>query len=94
LKPTEKVKNDVINGETWEISTEVFPDFIGDRLLLAVNEGAEKQLKEVEKLIQNSPAWKAGKIYNIDFNQFLFSDPISVEKQLDIIANLLVESKK
>lgn len=94
LKPTEKVKNDVINGETWEISTEVIPDFIGDRLLLAVNEGAEKQLKEVEKLIQNSPAWKAGKIYNIDFNQFLFSDPISVEKQLDIIVNLLVESKK
>ncbi|ANY66295.1 hypothetical protein BBD42_07305 [Paenibacillus sp. BIHB 4019] len=94
LKPTEKVKTDVINGDTWEISTEVIPDFIGDRLLLAVNEGAEEELKKVEKLIQNSPAGKAGKIYNIDFNQFLFSDPISVEKQLDIIVNLLLESNK
>ncbi|WP_019914303.1 helix-turn-helix domain-containing protein [Paenibacillus sp. HW567] len=91
LKPTEKVKTDVINGETWEIPAEVIPDFIGDRLLLAVNKGAEEELKNVEKLIQNSPAGKAGKIYNIDFDQFLPSDPISVEQQLDIIVNLLVE---
>lgn len=92
LKPTEKVKTDVINGETWEISNEVIPDFIGDRLLLAVNEGAEEEMKKVDKLIQNSPAGKAGKIYNIDFDQFLPSDPISVEQQLDIIVNLLVKS--
>ncbi|WP_337098168.1 AraC family transcriptional regulator [Paenibacillus sp. YIM B09110] len=94
LKPTEKVKTEVINGETWEISAEVIPDFIGDRLLLAVNEGAEENLKELEKFIQHSPAGKTGKIYNIDFNQFLYSDPISVEKQLDIIANMLVEGNK
>ncbi|WNS42684.1 AraC family transcriptional regulator [Paenibacillus sp. MMS20-IR301] len=92
LKPTDKVKDEVINGETWEISNEVIPEFIGDRLFLAVNEGAEAELKKVDKLIQNSPAGKAGKIYNIDFNQFLFSDPISVEQQLDIIVNLLTGS--
>ncbi|BBI31196.1 hypothetical protein KCTCHS21_05950 [Cohnella abietis] len=91
LKPTEKVETDVINGETWEISAEVIPDFIGDRLFLAVNEGAEEDMKKVEKLIKSSPAGKAGKIYNIDFNKFLLSDPISVEKQMDIIINLLVE---
>ncbi|MEK5469383.1 AraC family transcriptional regulator [Paenibacillus sp. FSL P2-0136] len=92
LKPTEKVEKEVIHGETWEISSEVIPDFIGDRLILAVNEGAEAELKKVDKLIQNSPAGKAGKIYNIDFNQFLFSDPISVEQQMDIIVNLLAGS--
>ncbi|TVX99062.1 AraC family transcriptional regulator, partial [Cohnella terricola] len=69
LKPTDKVKTDVINGETWEISAEAIPDFIGDRLFLAVNEGAEEKMKEVEKLLRNSPAWKSGRIYNIDFNQ-------------------------
>lgn len=94
LKPNQKVKTDVINGETWEISAEVVPDFIGDRLFLAVNEGANEELKEVEKLIQHSPAGKSGRVYNIDFNQFLPSDPISVEQQLDIIVNLLVESNK
>lgn len=94
LKSTEKVKTDVINGETWEISAEVIPDFIGDRLFLAVNKGAEGDMKEVEKLIQNSPAGKAGRIYNIDFDQFLPSDPISVEQQLDIIVNLLIGNNK
>ncbi|MFD0589721.1 AraC family transcriptional regulator [Paenibacillus sp. GCM10027627] len=94
LNPTEKVKTDVINGETWEISNEVIPDFIGDRLFLAVNDGAEVNVKKVEKLIQNTPAWKAGNVYNIDFDQFLPSDPISVEQQLDIIVNLLVEGKQ
>ncbi|CAH1215858.1 HTH-type transcriptional activator RhaS [Paenibacillus plantiphilus] len=94
LKSNEKVKTDVINGETWEISAEVIPDFIGDRLFLAVNEGAEGDMKEVEKLIQNSPAGKAGRIYNIDFDQFLPSDPISVEQQLDIIVNLLIGNNK
>ncbi|RXZ82092.1 hypothetical protein EBB07_12250 [Paenibacillaceae bacterium] len=82
LKPAEKVNTEVIHGETWEISTEVIPDFMGDRLILAVNKGAEEKMKEVETLIQNTPTWQAGKIYNIDFDQFLFSDPISVEQQL------------
>jgi iron complex transport system substrate-binding protein len=94
FKPTEKIKTDVINGETWEISNEVIPDFIGDRLFLAVNDGAEEEMKEVEKFIQNTPAWKSGKVYNIDFDQFLPSDPISVEQQLDIIVNMLVEGNK
>lgn len=93
LKPTEKIQRNVINGETWEISAEAIPEFIGDHLLLAVNEGAEENRKKVEKLILNTPAGKSGNIYNIDFDQFLPSDPISVEKQLDIIYNLLVEKK-
>jgi iron complex transport system substrate-binding protein len=93
LKPTAKIESDVINGETWEISSEAIPQFIGDRLLLAVNEGAEENMKKIEKLIRNTPAGKSGNIYNIDFDQFLPSDPISVEKQLDIIYNLLVEKK-
>ncbi|THF84460.1 AraC family transcriptional regulator [Cohnella fermenti] len=94
LKPTDKVKTDVINGETWEISSEVIDQFVGDRLFLAVNEGSEEQLKVVEKFIQNTPAGKSGKIYNIDFNEFLYSDPISVDQQLDIIVDLLTEGNK
>ncbi|MBP1906489.1 iron complex transport system substrate-binding protein [Paenibacillus turicensis] len=93
LNPTEKIQSDVINGETWEISAEAIPQFVGDHLLLAVNEGAEENMKKVEKLIRSTPAGKSGNIYNIDFDQFLPSDPISVEKQLDIIYNLLVEKK-
>lgn len=94
LKPQEKVDTDVINGETWEISREVINDFIGDRLFVAVNEGAEEDMKEIEKLIQNSAAWKAGKVYHINFDQFLYSDPISVDQQLDIIVDLLAKENQ
>lgn len=94
LKPAAKVESDVIHGETWEISTEVIPEFIGDRLFLAVNEGAEDKLKDVQKLIDASPAGKAGHVYSINFDQFLPSDPIAVEKQLDIITDLIVGDGK
>ncbi|WP_270164438.1 AraC family transcriptional regulator [Paenibacillus sp. SYP-B4298] len=94
LKPQQKVADEVIQGDTWEISNEIVNDFIGDRLFLAVNKDAGDNLKEVEKLIQHSSAWKAGKVYTIDFDEFLYSDPISVDKQLDIIADLLVPGGK
>ena len=94
LKPAAKVESDVIHGETWEVSTEVIPEFIGDRLFLAVNKGAEDKLKDVQKLIDASPAGKAGHVYSIDFDQFLPSDPIAVEKQLDIITDLIIGDAK
>lgn len=94
LKPAAKVESDVIHGETWEVSTEVIPEFIGDRLFLAVNKGAEDKLKDVQKLIDASPAGKAGHVYSIDFGQFLPSDPIAVEKQLDIITDLIIGDAK
>ncbi|WP_434748488.1 helix-turn-helix domain-containing protein [Paenibacillus amylolyticus] len=94
LKPAAKVESDVIHGETWEVSTEVIPEFIGDRLFLAVNKGAEDKLKDVQKLIDASPAGKSGHVYSIDFDQFLPSDPVAVEKQLDIITDLLMGDAK
>jgi iron complex transport system substrate-binding protein len=94
LKPAAKVESDVIHGETWEVSSEVIPEFIGDHLFLAVNKGAEDKLKDVQKLIDASPAGKAGHVYTIDFDQFLPSDPVAVEKQLDIITDLIIGNAK
>ncbi|PYE44556.1 AraC family transcriptional regulator [Paenibacillus barcinonensis] len=90
LKPAAKVDSDVIHGDTWEISSEVIPEYIGDRLFLAVNKGAEDKLKDMQKLIDASPAGKSGQVYSIDFDQFLPSDAIAIEKQLDIITDLLM----
>jgi len=50
LKPQEKVQQDVINGETWEISAEVIPQYIGDHLIIATNKAAEETLKNNEKI--------------------------------------------
>ena len=60
LKPAAKVESDVIHGETWEVSTEVIPEYIGDRLFLAVNEGAEDKLKDVQKLIEALTSRESG----------------------------------
>ncbi|WP_426333870.1 AraC family transcriptional regulator [Paenibacillus silvae] len=89
LKPAAKVDSDVIHGDTWEISSEVIPEYIGDRLFLAVNKGAEEKVKDVQKLIDASPAGKSGHVYSIDFDEFLPSDAIAVENQLDIITDIL-----
>ncbi|MNW70225.1 hypothetical protein D3C74_494530 [compost metagenome] len=59
-----------------------------------MNEGAEDKLKDVQKLIEASPAGKAGYVYSINFDQFLPSDPIAVEKQLDIITDLIIGDGK
>jgi iron complex transport system substrate-binding protein len=82
LKPQDKVKTDVINGETWKISAEVIPQFIGDHLFLAVNKGAEDALKSNESIWKNTNAVKNKKVYSLDFDLFLQSDPIAVTKQL------------
>jgi iron complex transport system substrate-binding protein len=90
LKPQGKVNSDVINGETWEVSAEAIPEFIGDHLFLVVNAGAEEALKSNEKIWSNTNAVKNNKIYPLDFNFFLPSDPIAVTKQLDILVDLLL----
>lgn len=90
LQAPKKVETDVINGETWEISGEAIPEFIGDRLFLAVNADAKDEVGKIQTLIDSSPAGKAGKVYTIEFEKFLQSDPISVEQQMDIMVDLIV----
>ncbi|WP_165861281.1 AraC family transcriptional regulator [Paenibacillus paeoniae] len=94
LKPLEKVQADVLDGEVWEVSAEVVPEYIGDHLLLATNKDAGETLERYEKLWTNTSAVKNDKVYQIDFEQFLLSDPISLSHQLDIITDLLVEKNK
>lgn len=94
LTPQEKVKTDVLDGEVWEVSAEVVPEYIGDHMLLAINEASGDTLKNNEKLWANTPAVRNGNVYEIDFDKFLVSDPISLTHQLDIITNLLVEKNK
>lgn len=94
LTPQKKVKTDVLDGEVWEVSAEVIPEYIGDHLLLATSKGAENTLKNNEKMWAKTPAIRNGKVYEINFDQFLLSDPISLSHQLDIITNLLLEKNK
>jgi len=90
------VKTDVINGKTWQVSAEAIPEYAGDYMLLAVTEGAEA----VQSEFSQSGTWKSlaavknNKVYAIDFNLFLNTDPVSIGKQLELITDLLVNKGK
>ncbi|MDF2721904.1 MAG: hypothetical protein K0Q59_1579 [Paenibacillus sp.] len=94
LKPQAKVLTDVIQGEVWEISAEVIPQYIGDHLFIATNKAAEEALQNNRKIWANTAAVRNGKVYNIDFDLFLLTDPISVSNQLDMMTKLLLEKNK
>lgn len=94
LKPHAKVLSDVIQGEVWEISAEVIPEYIGDHLFIATNKGAEETLEKNRNLWANTAAVRSGKVYDIDFDLFLLSDPISVSHQLDMMTKQLVEKNR
>ncbi|MHA7966772.1 ABC transporter substrate-binding protein [Paenibacillus sp. CAU 1782] len=99
LKPQEKVLEDVINGildesSYLDISEEVIPEYIGDHLVLASDEIAQDS---VNKLME-SPMWKNldavknNHVYQINFDQFLFNDPISAMNQVNILMDVLIQS--
>ncbi|GAA3410703.1 AraC family transcriptional regulator [Paenibacillus hodogayensis] len=94
LKPQAKVLTDVIRGDVWEIAAEVIPEYIGDHLFIATNKGAEEALQKNQKIWANTAAVHKGHVYDIDFDLFLLTDPISVSYQLDIMTKLLVEKNR
>lgn len=93
LKPQAKVQTDVIQGDVWEIAAEVIPEYIGDHLFIATNKGAEEALQKNQKIWANSTAVRKGNVYDIDFDLFLLTDPVSVSHQLEIMTKLLLEKK-
>lgn len=94
LKPPAKVLKDVIEGEVWEISAEVIPEYIGDHLFIATNKDAEEALEKNKNIWANTAAVRNGKVYELDFDLFLLTDPISVSNQMDIITKQLLEKNK
>ena len=81
----EKVKNDVFKAGWFGISQEVLADYVGDYLVLNVSKDtkdAAASLKESD-IWKNIPAVKNQKALEVDENLFYFSDPMSLDKQLE-----------
>jgi iron complex transport system substrate-binding protein len=96
FKPQAKVLTDVINGiddesSYLDITEEAIPDYIGDHLILATDANAEESVNKLmaSGLWKNLDAVKNNHVYRIDFDQFLFNDPIFAMKQVDILADVL-----
>lgn len=100
MKPQEKVLEDVINGIDDEssylnISEEAIPEYVGDHLILAADAEGEEAVANLmaSGLWQNLEAVKNNHVYRIDFDQFLFNDPIFAMKQVDLLADALAEKR-
>lgn len=88
----EKVTNEVFPKGYLEVSQEVIPEYIGDYVLVAA-ENTETGASLYESDIwKNIPAVKANHVLKVDANVFYFTDPISLEHELDVIRTTLLDT--
>ncbi|ECL4452172.1 iron-hydroxamate ABC transporter substrate-binding protein [Listeria monocytogenes] len=100
LKAPAKIQKDVLDGQDWQkISLEVLPEFAADRMFVtSTSSGSAKDGEKTLKDLTNSPIWKnlptfkAGNVYQMDFDTMFYYDPLAVEGQLDIIVEKLLAS--
>ncbi|WP_366295079.1 AraC family transcriptional regulator [Paenibacillus sp. AN1007] len=86
-------KIDVISeaaGST--ISMEVLPEYIGDYVFRSVYKGADNLTNN--PIWRSIPAVKEGRLIEIDFDFFYYSDVYSINKQLDFVVDKLLAAPK
>ncbi|MEI4327855.1 ABC transporter substrate-binding protein [Streptococcus suis] len=87
-----KVQEDIISKEGWfGVSQEALPEYVGDYVLVNVNDKtreAAASLKESD-VWKNLPAVKNGHVIEVDYNLFYFSDPMSLDLQIDAFVSAI-----
>ncbi len=87
-----KVQEDIINKEGWfGVSQEALPEYVGDYVLVNVNDKTKEaaaSLKESD-IWKNLPAVKNGHVIEVDYNLFYFSDPMSLDLQIDAFVSAI-----
>ncbi|MBM6386596.1 MAG: AraC family transcriptional regulator [Paenibacillus sp.] len=74
------------------VSMEVLPEYVGDYVFRSVYDGADNLM---DNPVWNSiPAVKEGRLIEIDFNFFYYSDVYSLDKQLDFVVEHLLSTVK
>jgi iron complex transport system substrate-binding protein len=85
LKMPESVKK-VVQGPGYKaISTETIPKYAGNYFVVASWGGQSDNAFMKTDVWKDLPAVKKGRVIKVDSKNFYFNDPISVEKQLDLL---------
>ncbi len=84
LKMPEKVKEMALKDGYYALSTEVLPEYAGDYIVLSKYAEADTAFQETETY-KNIPAVKNNHVFEMDGNGASFSDPVTLEKQLEFI---------
>ncbi|GGI43956.1 hypothetical protein GCM10008018_04710 [Paenibacillus marchantiophytorum] len=96
LSPPKAVKTEMFDqNKNWlEVSMETLPNYTGDYIFLTSNAG-DNSAARLQELMDN-PVWKSlpavknKHVYQMNTSEIFPGDPISVDKQLDIQAKLLL----
>ncbi|HFI0586727.1 TPA: ABC transporter substrate-binding protein [Streptococcus suis] len=87
-----KVQEDIVSKEGWfGVSQEALPEYVGDYVLVNVNDKTKEaaaSLKESD-IWKNLPAVKNGHVIEVDYNLFYFSDPMSLDLQIDAFVSAI-----
>ncbi|WP_163183229.1 iron-hydroxamate ABC transporter substrate-binding protein [Neobacillus sedimentimangrovi] len=84
LKMPEKVKEMALKDGYYALSAEVLPEYVGDYLILSKYQDADVSFQETETY-KNIPAVKNGHVFEMRGEGASFSDPITLENQLEFI---------
>lgn len=85
------MQDDVFTAGWFGVSQEVLGDYAGDYLVVNVSDdtkNAAASLKESD-VWKNIPAVKNNHVLEVDENLFYFSDPMSLDKQLDAFVDTI-----
>ncbi|WP_338540062.1 AraC family transcriptional regulator [Paenibacillus tundrae] len=74
------------------VSMEVLPEYVGDYLFRSAYEGMDNLSDN--PIWSSIPAVKEGRLIEIDFNFFYYSDIYSINKQLDFVVEHLLDAPK
>jgi iron complex transport system substrate-binding protein len=82
LKMPEKVKEVALESGYYALSAEVLPEYAGDYVILSKYSDADTSYQETETY-KNIPAVKNNRVFEMNGNGASFSDPITLENQLE-----------
>lgn len=82
LKMPEKVKEMALKDGYYTVSAEVLPEFAGDYVVISKYAGADIAFQKTNTY-KNIPAVKNNHVYEMEGNGASFSDPVTLDKQLE-----------
>lgn len=82
LKMPEKVTEMALEPGYYNISAEVLPEYVGDYLIFSKNPDADNSFQETQTY-KNIPAVKNNRIFELNAKEASFSDPITLDDQLN-----------
>ncbi|REJ12277.1 MAG: ABC transporter substrate-binding protein [Paenibacillaceae bacterium] len=87
----EKVKENALASGYYALSPEVLPEFVGDYLIISKYSNADLSFQDTETY-KNIPAVKNGRVLEMTGEGSSFSDPYTLEMQLELFEDFFLNS--